>query len=263
MPKHLLIILFAFFYFATHAQTEKDRILMSGKISVSEKNDPGEINIFNLTTGQYTFTDEYGNFKIYVKKDDELVFSSVFYQQFTVEVTDALLEEKELKINLREGATQLEEVVIRPELTGDISLDIKKLRTEKTPLDSIDIGEALYGYDIEFSADRFTTVDNDAIDKGYLQDGINFANMFRAIVEANRSRIPEVKFEEQVGQLREDAFFQKYLGIPSEQIDDFIDYVQAKGLSTNRLRKQNDLKLIDYLIDESKKFKEDRLKETN
>lgn len=261
MPKYLIFLLIGLITYNVEAQREKykDRNLISGEVKVSRNNDASEINVFNLKTGQYTFTDEFGRFKIYAKKGDELVFSSILYQQFTVVVNESVLEKNELKISLREGATQLEEVIVTPGLSGYVQLDVEKLRTQKADISDLDVRMALYGEEYEFRPDRFSVPNHEVMDKGYLQDGINFANIFRSVFDIrSQPDFEERKLDVQVRKVRDDDFFKKYLDIEPEELNQFIDYLETKGLTYRKLRRNNDLQLIEFLIDEGRNFKNEQ-----
>src|SRR5699024_6495011 len=154
-------------------QSEKERVEISGKINVSLEDEASGMNVFNIGNGQYTFTDDYGRFKIEVIEGDELVFSSIQYQQLSVIITKSVIEKKELNVDLATTHKVLDEVVVKPGLSGDARVDVQKLKTQVADLSIESASDAMYGYDYKFSADRYTTPENTAIDKGYLKNGIN------------------------------------------------------------------------------------------
>jgi hypothetical protein len=52
-----------------------------------------------------------------------------------------------------------------------------------------------------------------------------------------------------------DSFFKENLNIDEDKINQFIFYVEDKGLTKNMLKKGNELDLIGFLIQKSKEFK--------
>lgn len=263
MLKRIAVILLVLTGISLHAQTQSERIKISGKINVSLDGDASNINVFNMTSGEYTFSDKYGRFSISVKLDDELVFSGIQYQQFTLIITQGVLNNRALNINLTEGITRLDEVVVRPDLYGDVNVDIRKLKTERANLPSIIAEDAITGYDYRFAADRYSPVDNDAVgrgyNKGYLQNGINFVNIFKSVFHTRNKNSHSRKtadMDVEVRKLYNDEFFKQYLGIKEESINDFIFFMEDRGMTLEILSSKNDLELIDYLIEQSEAYKE-------
>ncbi|HLS30139.1 MAG TPA: hypothetical protein VK021_04735 [Flavobacteriaceae bacterium] len=245
---------------ALHAQTEKERIEIAGKINVSLEDEASGINVFNMTSGDYAFTDDYGRFKIEVSEGDELVFSSIQYQQFSVIITKSVIEKKELNVDLVTTTNVLDEVVVKPGLSGDVRVDVKKLKTQIPDLSTESAMDAMYGYDYEFSADRYTSPDNVAIDKGYLKNGINFAYIIKSIfnIKPHQKKVQPEFMDVQIRKLYNDEFFKKYLDIEEESINDFVFFMQDRGLDVSKMRSLNDLELINYIIKESKVYNEEK-----
>lgn len=256
MKKLVFLLLATIFTLSLSAQTDQKYKRIKGKINVSLQEDASQINVFNLENGQYTYTNEYGEFQIDVKEGDELVFTAVQYQQFSVIISAATVSKGKLNINLNMKATQLEEVIVKSGLSGDIQVDIKKIDTQKANLSVVDVQEAIYGSDYEFSADQYTTPKNGAIDKGYLENGINFVNIFKAVFGLkNQAQEKEnVNLDEQIRQLYSTDFFKKYMNVEEEEVNDFIFFMEERGLSISSIRRMNDLELIDYVLKESEEY---------
>lgn len=257
--KNIIFFLIALIsVFSLNAQVEKESIEISGKINVSLEEEASGINVFNIGNRHYTFTDDYGRFKITVREGDELVFSSIQYQQFSVIITPSVMKKKELNIDLATTANVLDEVVVRPGFSGDVRVDVKKIKTLSADLSSVDAREAMYGYDYEFSADRYTTPENRAIDKGYLENGINFAHIFKTIfgIKNTSNNTQPKHMDVQIRKLYKDEFFKKYLNVEEESINDFVFFMQERGLDISKMQSLNDLQLIEYIIAESKVYNE-------
>ncbi len=259
MLKSIIYTVILLFSLNVVGQVEQGRMAIEGKVNVGRQDDPQGINVFNMTSKQYTYTDKYGRFSIPVKLNDQLVFSSLQYQQFTVIITQSVIDNKKLTVNLNTGTIKLEEVVVSPDLTGDVSVDVRHLKTE--PTNQLDVSEQqlVNGYYGKFSADRLSTVKNDAIDKGYLKNGINFAYLFRPLFRAIFSSKPDQPkytfMDNEIRKLYDDTFFKRYLNIDSDQINNFIYFMEDRGLTKQKLAAMNDLELIQTLIEGSKAFK--------
>lgn len=261
MKKALVFIILVGVSLALPAQNLV-RELIPGQIKVDRGNDPSAINVFNLSTGQYTYTDNYGQFRMAVKEGDELVFSSMRYQQFTVIITESILEKRKIEVNLRRGLNRLEEVVIKPELTGDISVDVGKLETKEANIPKFDVQNLLRGYNYNFKPDRLSTVESSPIDKKFLRHGLNFANIFKTLFvhkkRKNKTEHEKADLKKEIQKTYESDFFKDYLDIDKGELDEFLNYAEAEGLTYTMLKKGNELELIDFLIDKSKAFKEQK-----
>jgi len=255
MKKIILFLAVLISGFSSLAQIDES-VRISGKINVSLEDDVSGINIFNISNGQYTFTDDYGRYKITVKEGDELVFSSVQYQQFSVIITKSVIEKKELNVNLSTKTNVLDEIVVKPSLSGEASVDVMKLKTVKPNIPGLDANEIIYGYDYEFTSDRFTSPENDAIDKGYLKNGINFANIFKSIfgIKSKVKDNTQEYMDIEIRKLYTDEFFREYLDVEEEKINDFVFFMEERGMNLEKIRRFNDLQLIEYILDESKEF---------
>jgi hypothetical protein len=107
------------------AQTQ----VLYGKVT-NEKDVEG-IHILNTTSRFNAITNENGNFLIRVKKEDTLVFSSVSYVPEKLIVSEEVYEKAVLTIRLSELVNELDEVILGPNLSGNIATDIQNIKTEK------------------------------------------------------------------------------------------------------------------------------------
>lgn len=260
MKKLLLCLILLISIHALHAQDEDKEIKISGKVNVSMEDEAGGINVFNISNRNYTFTDEYGRFKIRVKEGDELVFSSIQFQQFSVIITAGVIQKEELNVDLVTATNVLDEVVVKPGLSGDVRVDVKKVKTLSAELSGFDVQSAMYGEDYEFRPDRYTSPENTAIDKGYLQHGINFAHIIKTILgiknKPKESRPEQMDVE--IRKLYKDEFFRKHLDIKEESINDFVFFMQDRGLDVSKMKSFNDLQLIEYILNESKVYNQQK-----
>ncbi|UJH91092.1 hypothetical protein LZ575_20965 [Antarcticibacterium sp. 1MA-6-2] len=66
---------------------------------------------------------------------------------------------------------------------------------------------------------------------------------------------PAKPASKQVRELFDDNFFTSSLGITKDRIEDFIFYLDDVGINSALLKKENQLALIDFLFNESEKYK--------
>ncbi len=133
MKKQFLIILLLIPLFSV----AQDKILLQGKIT--NKNDVEGIHILNRSSRYNSVTDLYGNFSITVKGRDTLVFSSVHYNPLEVEITADIVEKGLLIVTLQEFVNELDEVILGPDLSGNLQADVEKIEV-KDPINFQDLG---------------------------------------------------------------------------------------------------------------------------
>ncbi|SFR92477.1 peptidase associated/transthyretin-like domain-containing protein [Maribacter stanieri] len=245
MTKKLLFLLVLFTAVSGFSQDDTRRPL-SGSVIYMNIGVPNE-NVINSTSERATITNDQGLFRINVKVGDELVFTAVNYNIKVVTVTEEILANNRLVVEVNEKVTELDEVVITPE-QQERFLAMKNEEFKQH----------------EYEIDRSTEVENIAMsqtDRG-MQDGLNFVNIFRAIFKSQDETVeegPKLKVSEVLRQVYDDSFFVVDLQIPQDKINEFLYYCDARMPAQTLLRKENEFQLIDALVNHSKTF----LKELN
>ena len=234
-------MLLTFFTISVQAQ-EDGRVILRGKVLYRDVNVPNE-NVINATAESATITNEKGEYEIRVKVGDELVFSALNYQIEIVKVTEEILKNTRLVIEVTEKVTELEEVVVTPEQQERfVQLKNEKLKS------------------FEYEIDRGTEVENAALNQYEpgVRDGLNFANIFRALAKAAKKDKPEeestLKISDVMRQVYDDEFFVLDLGLPQDKINEFLFYCDTKMPKKSLLKKENEFELIEFLVSESKIF---------
>ena len=241
--KSILPFLFTFLFFViSHAQDDGRQILR-GQVLYRNTIVPNE-NVINATSEMATITNARGEFAIYVKKDDEVVFTAVNYQIMMVKITDAILKNNRLVVEVNEKITELEEVIVTPDQQERfIELKNKVLKEE-----------------FVYETDRSTEVENVAFDatQTNLQNGLNFVGIYKALAKTlKKEKVVErapLKMSEVLRQVYEDDFFVKDLNLPQDKIDAFLFYCDTQMPAKSLLKKDNEFQLIDFLVTHSKTF---------
>ncbi len=223
-----------------HAQDD-ERQLLRGQVLYRNTLVPNE-NVINATNETATITNNRGEFAIRVKKDDELVFTAVNYQLMVVKITDSILKNNRLVVEVNEKITELDEVIVTPE-DQERFIEMKNEQLKE----------------FEYEIDRSTEVQNIALSQTEqgMQDGLNFANIFRALLKSNKEKEdkrPPLKVSEVLRQVYDDQFFVLDLQIPQDKIDAFLFYCDTQMPAQSLLRKDNEFQLIDFLVTHSKTF---------
>lgn len=236
------LVCLLFVAFSISAQDD-GRKLLRGTVLYRNVSVPNE-NVINITTEDAVISDGNGQFAIEAKIGDELAFTAVNYQLEVIEVTEAILDKGRLVVEVNEKVTQLDEVVVTPENQEKFL----ELRNEEFK-------------QVEYDIDRSTEVENIALtrqEKG-LKDGINFVNIFKALAKAGQKdeqRRPRLKMSQVLRQVYDDEFFVVDLKLPQDRIDDFLFYVDGRAPEYSLLLKSNEFQLLDFLVNESKAYRE-------
>ncbi len=237
--KLFVVAVFSFFLWG-NAQDD-GRVVLRGKVLYRGNSVVNE-NVINSNAETATITNEDGQFLIRAKAGDQLVFTAVNYQLKVVTITDEILANKRLVVEVNEKITALDEVVVSPE-------NQKKFLEVKNE----DFKE------FEYEIDRSTEVQNVALldQNDRIEGRLNFVNIFKAIFKAKNkdgeTRAP-LKMSEVMRQVYDDEFFVVDLKLPQDKIDAFLLYCDDKVQSQSLLKKENEFQLIDFLVTHSKTF---------
>ena len=219
----------------------QDRIPIKGKLIYRNVNVVAA-NVVNINAQINTITDGEGEFEIPVKVGDEIIFSSVQYMIRTVKINPDIIQKNRLIITVNEKINALEEVIITPDDTEKF-LDLKE--------------EEFKGYD--YLRDKSTRLENTIVRQGQLNNGINVINILKLITKVINSKTEEekrnLKPSEVLKYVFEIDFFKRDLELTDDQIIGFLEYIDDNLPSQKLLSQSKQFQLIDYLILESKKYR--------
>ena len=219
----------------------QDRIPIKGKLIYRNVNVVAA-NVVNINAQINTITDGEGEFEIPVKVGDEIIFSSVQYMIRTVKINSDIIQKNRLVITVNEKINALEEVIITPDDTEKF-LDLKE--------------EEFKGYD--YLRDKSTRLENTIVRQGQLNNGINVINILKLITKVINSKTEEekrnLKPSEVLKYVFEIDFFKRDLELKDDQIIGFLEYIDDNLPSHKLLSQSKQFQLIDYLILESKKYR--------
>jgi len=241
MMKQLL--LFIFFIHSSFAAICQDRRPLKGQL-LYKNTKVVAANVVNNTAQTNTITDSEGAFEIDVLLGDEIIFSSVQYRIRSVKITEDILSKNRLVVSVNENINELKEVVVT---TDDVEkfLDLKE--------------EEFKGFDYE--KDKSSKLVNKAYNDRQLSDGIDFVNIAKLLARAfgNKSSDEQMRMKpsEILPLVFEDDFFAVDLGLDKSQVISFLEYIDNRMKTGELLKKDKEFQLIDFLINESKEFKND------
>ena len=237
------LLLFIFFIHSSFAAICQDRRPLKGQL-LYKNTKVVAANVVNNTAQTNTITDSEGAFEIDVLLGDEIIFSSVQYRIRSVKITEDILSKNRLVVSVNENINELKEVVVT---TDDVEkfLDLKE--------------EEFKGFDYE--KDKSSKLVNKAYNDRQLSDGIDFVNIAKLLARAlgNKSSDEQMRMKpsEILPLVFEDDFFAVDLGLDKSQVISFLEYIDNRMKTGELLKKDKEFQLIDFLINESKEFKND------
>ena len=237
--KIILLLALAQFSFS------QERELIQGKVIYRNINVPAA-NVINNTSQTSTITNDQGEFEIFAKEGDEIIFSSVQYIIRRVRVNDEILKNKRLIVQINQRVRELDEVVITPDDT-DKFLDLKE--------------EQFKGFD--YLADKSTKIENILTDNRQFVNGLNFVNIFKLLSSLVDSKSEEEKLSilpsEALPLILEENFFTDVLKLEFFEVNDFLLQLDLDQEIKQLIIKKNQFLLIDYLLNKSDIYKELRV----
>tara|TARA_Y100001980_G_C14446402_1_gene231260 strand:- start:100 stop:831 length:732 start_codon:yes stop_codon:yes gene_type:complete len=237
------LLLFIFFIHLSFAAICQDRRPLKGQL-LYKNTKVVAANVVNNTAQTNTITDSDGAFEIDVLLGDEIIFSSVQYRIRSVKITEDILSKNRLVVSVNENINELKEVVVT---TDDVEkfLDLKE--------------EEFKGFDYE--KDKSSKLVNKAYNNRQLSDGIDFVNIAKLLARAlgNKSSDEQMRMKpsEILPLVFEDDFFAVDLGLDKSQVISFLEFIDNRMKTGELLKKDKEFQLIDFLINESKEFKND------
>ena len=199
-------------------------------------------NVINNTNQNNTITDTNGQFEILAGVGDEIIFSSVEFKIRTIKITKEIMKKNRLVVEVNERVNFLDEIVISPENT-DKFLDLKEEEFKK----------------VDYIDDKSTAVENEIIRQNQLYRGINIVNVAKLLANLlSESQIDdEIKLNpsKALPLVFDKNFFISDLGLKNFEIITFLELMDKKQEIKSLLKKNKEFELIEYLFNESKKFK--------
>ena len=199
-------------------------------------------NVINNSNQNNTITDTNGEFEILAGVGDEIIFSSVEFKIRTVRITKEIIKKNRLVVEVNEKLNFLDEVVISPENTEKF-LDLKEEEFKK----------------VDYLDDKSTAVENEIIRQNQLYRGINIVNIAKLLAKVIRERNIEQEIKltpsKALPLVFDNNFFINDLGLKDFEIITFLELMDNKKEIKSLLKKNKEFELIEYLFNESKKFK--------
>ena len=256
MKQKLLFILCLFASKLLIGQTI-NRVEVDG-VMYANANDIEGVTIYNKSSSKGTITNQNGEFILEVAENDVIEISALQFEKQTVTITKDVVASKSLKIYLVEHVNQLNAVLLRHGLSGNLAVDINNV--EIPPKIEMNFGsmDAVEFDEMALTDNRVARGLNSVMNNHELQNGINIIGIASMLFKQKKRTSPDEKpkFEKPVSWL--DVYSQKFISdtfsIPMERVDEFTTFVENNGLSQELLKDKQEFDRIDFLVKQSELF---------
>lgn len=250
----------------------QERIKVKGDLIFPEGETAEGVLIFNLNSKTGTITRSNGKFSLLVTEGDSIRVSPREYQEFLVLVNKEVIESGEMNIYLNQVVNFLPEVVVRPfGLSGNVTVDVAKMPILDLPDDFSASENPGIVFNENPEPDYYSPPVNTAVafSESRLVNGLNFVNIFKELLITGKKEeiqdpyggIAISDVDQKVRAMYNDEFFQQNLGIEFQNINEFIYFADDNGLEEEMLKAGNELDLIQFLVDQSKRYKKRKARE--
>lgn len=231
----------------------KSQDVLSGVVANSGDNEG--IHVFNKTAQKYTITDQRGEFKIIARVNDTVVLSAVQFKLHTLVVTTKMLKEKQF-IVMEDHVNELDEVFIKPKLSGDLLADSKRIKT-KDQVTAKTLGLPNAEVKPPTQAERrLQTASNFSPSLGGSLGGIGGAVGLDAVINAISGRTKKLKkiVKDERKTIREQYIIEEYgdviikdFHVPTEELHRFVFYASEDELFKSIVSTKSYIIIYDFM----------------
>ena len=212
------------------------------------------VHIINKNIEKGTTTNSNGDFNISVQENDTLLISGVQFYFREILITEKIITDRFVTIDLLQKINELEEVEVQAhDLTGSLLFDaaaikdtISKVAPAALDFTMIDFSKPIIN-DID-EIDRRKPPDISHLTNPHFQPGIGASISIGSIKKKSYLTITD-KIRNNLG----DELFLKTLELPVEQIEPFINYCLPKGIANLYLQNRK-LEMINLFIRARKNY---------
>lgn len=226
----------------------ESRKSMQGRI-ISDSTKVEDVIIFNVNSKTAKTLNPGGFFEIEVRANDTLLFSGLLFKSKKVILTEKLLKDKLLIVELEPNINELDEVLINNKRLNPI------------------VGGSQRYVDQQFFDDGKSSPKNQFVYDGSITNGINFIRLFSDIAKIFKKKeakkatfVSDVDFSEFALRLLKKSFFTATLGLKDHEIKLFLFYCENDAKAKSIVETKSEFELMDFLVIKAKDFKEFTIK---
>lgn len=266
--KRLLLPVIIMFSHILSAQSP-ERVEITGTIVVPVGFNSSGVHVYNKSSGKGSVSDSSGDFDLRVMEGDSVYFSALQFKELYVIIDAGVVEKRRLLVEVSLGMNELPEVVVRQhDLTGYLDADAKNIETVELDLPSM-TAFSINDYDWEWRQDAQSGVSNAAMPSGGLQNGADPVAILKGAIglliprkkpkkqpPPQRTRMGLIELEREIRSRYDNAFFEEVLAVKTQNIADFIAFLDARGVYPEILNKEREMDLIQLMVEQSVAFKD-------
>lgn len=242
------LVFFFFFVFLQNAFSQTVEI--TGKVTTSL--DVENIHVINKTAQVFTTTNAVGEFKITVKLNDTLQFTSIQHKLKEVVVDANILIVKELDVHLEGLTYSLDEVVVGRMLTGDLLKDLGNV--QGVPVTANQLGIPSYQGKLKTQSERKL---NEATTGGGF---IPLFPIINAITGRTKKLKKQIRLESEDDLLYEIRIRLEVMlftdeTLPENSRNDFFYFCSDDENFIARCKGKSDIEILEYLKEKLKQYK--------
>lgn len=257
MQSRIFTVLFLLLSVAASAQ-KAPRELLLGRV-LADSVPAEDITVKNISSNIGAITNQKGEFTLYARPTDTLVFTGLTVQQGVVVVKKEHFGNTRVIFRLHESVTTLDEVVVST-MTGNLEHDSKMKGKKLTPtfnsaeLVKSDIHNNMREY--KYSQERNMLTDPVNRD----MQGLNFVGLYKAIFKPKKKSPPAKpyytrrNFAEVAQERFTYHFFTETLKLTKDQIGPFLTFADKGNETMYLLSPGKEFELTDYLIKQSAEY---------
>lgn len=259
MKTKLLFLMLLLLPISALAQKQPRKIL-HGKV-IADSLRVENLSVLNTTSNIKAVTDDKGEFTIYARPADTLLFSGIAVVDAKLVLKMEHFAESKLIIQLNIDVTVLDEVVIRADaLTGLLDSDSKATKT-KNITGKMDSGMLIATDETIRPQTNVNTALPSAV-VGSPLTGVNFNEVYKLIFKKKKRRdsgeiygaASGKTFSENVKERFTYHFFTEMLKIPKDDIGLFLAYCDKGEETAWMLNPKYEFELTDYLVAQSTEY---------
>lgn len=244
-------IAFLLFFLCYFSNAQNDTYL-EGKVIATGNSKEG-INVYNKTTLNGTTTNLDGYFSVKANVQDTILFSSISYEMKQLIVTEGLLNQEDITIQLIPIIYKLDEVIVKLyDLTGTLEYDMAN-NVKKNGISASGLGLPNANVPLmSYSERKIYTLSN--------HDGvlISLLNNLSGRTKRNNKIITVIRKQDLVDKVRssfEDSLFVNSLKIPQHKIDGFMYFCEADSVFQKIAQEGSKFELWKFFLQKSIEFK--------
>lgn len=259
--KRINLLIFVTISFLSVSVLQAQRKELKGQLIAND--DVEGIHVQNKTGAKYTVSFEDGSFVILAQAKDTLTFSGLKYESKELVITKSMEELGAFSVQLTEKINQLDQVIVGEILTGSLESDLENSKA-KTEINFYDLGIP-GNTKLPLTQNEKKLHDADAGSWGHigLGFGLNFHKLLNRISGRTKKLRAIVELDDRdkcINRLRRDyesIIFEKDT-LAENLRNEYFLFCQEDEIFIGLCEEKNEMKLLEYLQQKLKAYRENR-----